>query len=80
MGQSFDLLPLPERARRYREMARVACDLAAKGATLESKADYLRLAAAWQDLALTLQSEMEAEEANTSAGRGTTHKRSAGEP
>ena len=75
MGQSFDLLPLPERAKRYREMARAACDLADKAATPESKADYLRLAGAWQDLALTLQSEVEVQESSETVRRHIVSKK-----
>jgi hypothetical protein len=58
MGQSFDLLPLPERARRYREMAVAAHDLADKAPSLDAKADYLRLASAWHHLALELETEI----------------------
>jgi len=50
-------------------MARAACDLAENAATLESKADYLSLAGAWQDLALTLQSEMEDQKGNLAERR-----------
>jgi hypothetical protein len=57
MGQSFDLLPIPVRARRYREMAGAACQLAEDAPSLEQKADYLKLAAAWQNLALELEQE-----------------------
>jgi len=49
MGQSFDLMPTSERVRRYREMAAAACDLADSSASLDGKADYLRLASLASD-------------------------------
>jgi HD superfamily phosphohydrolase YqeK len=59
MGRSFDLMPIEERARCYREMAAAACNLAEKAPSLDSKADYLQLAAAWHDMAVELESEMQ---------------------
>ena len=58
MGQSFDLMPISDRARRYREMAAAACDLADSSASLDSKADYLRLASAWHRMATELECEL----------------------
>ncbi len=48
MGQSFDLMPISERVRRYREMAAAACELADDAPSFDGKANYLRLASAWQ--------------------------------
>jgi hypothetical protein len=58
MGQSFDLLPVPERVRRYRQMSAAAVELADNAPSLERRADYLRLASAWQHLAQELEQEM----------------------
>lgn len=61
MGQSFDLLPAAVRAQRYREMAVAACDLADSSPSLDSKAEYLKLAGAWQRLAAELEVEISAD-------------------
>jgi|KBSMisStaDraftv2_1062788.scaffolds.fasta_scaffold4571366_1 hypothetical protein len=58
MGQSFDLMPMSERARRYREMAAAACQLADDAPSFDGKANYLRLASAWHQLAVQLELEM----------------------
>jgi hypothetical protein len=58
MGQSFDLMPTSERARRYREMAVAACQLADDAPSFDGKANYLRLASAWHQLAVQLELEM----------------------
>lgn len=55
MGQAFDLMPVTERARRYRQMAGAACDLADQAPSVDRKADYLRLASAWHQLAMELE-------------------------
>lgn len=58
MGQAFDLMPISERVRRYREMAAAACDLADGSKSMDSKADYLRLASAWHRIATELECEL----------------------
>lgn len=52
------MMPIPERVRRYREMAAAACDLADTSTALDSKADYLRLASAWRRMATELECEL----------------------
>ena len=51
-------MPISERVRRYREMAAVACDLADKTPSVDSKENYVKLASAWQHLATQLENEM----------------------
>ncbi|MFL6689812.1 MAG: hypothetical protein ACJ8IR_06440 [Alphaproteobacteria bacterium] len=57
MARAFDLLPAPERARRYREMAKAALHMAEDAPTSEDKASYISLSASWHSLATSLERE-----------------------
>jgi hypothetical protein len=58
MTRAFDLLPAPERARRYRQMAKAALDMAGGAPHSEDKASYISLSASWHSLATSLEREL----------------------
>ena len=57
VARAFDALPPPERARRYRQMAKAALDMAGGAPTSEDKASYISLSASWHSLATNLERE-----------------------
>jgi len=57
VARAFDALPPPERARRYRQMAKAALDMAGGAPTSEDKASYISLSASWHSLATRLERE-----------------------
>jgi hypothetical protein len=55
MGQSFDALPPPRRAQRYREMADAALARAHNAETSEQRAGLVIMASAWHTMAVEME-------------------------
>jgi hypothetical protein len=61
LGQSFDMLPLPQRLERYRHFAQHALKLAKDARDENMRAEFLSIASAWHALASEAERLIEAE-------------------